>query len=242
MGYSSVLACNLTWVVISSQQFLFLGSNWRPVAHWSSSKCNLRSFPLNACHYSCPHFISVPLFCLFTQPCEIYGNSSLVNLAFSSLLSPLNLGAHSLLLGSSLCWTLTDTDHSDSLSRWHHEERQHPGSSVVLGFVVIIISWVFPLHISFDKFGMYSGDWGESWREAAALDSSRHSGFSMCVPRGSCRWVSARHSLGDAFWKWELSLESLERTAYSKIFLETYIGSYSSFLTKSPKFCHMLYR
>lgn len=45
-------------------------------------------------------------------------NSSLVKLAFISLLSPSNLGANSLPLGSSLWLTLTDTDHSYSSSGW----------------------------------------------------------------------------------------------------------------------------
>lgn len=52
------------------------------------------------------------------SPVKSYCSSSLVNLAFVSLLSPSNLGSHSLPLGSGPWLTLTDTDHSYSSSRW----------------------------------------------------------------------------------------------------------------------------
>lgn len=53
------------------------------------------------------------------SPVRSYRNSSFVNLAFVSLLSPSNLGFHSLPLGSSLWLTLTGTDYSCSTSGWH---------------------------------------------------------------------------------------------------------------------------
>lgn len=61
---------------------------WHPVAHWSSSRCNLYSFPFAACYSSCPHFGFPPLFCLFPQSWGTSCNPCLVNLAFSSLWSP----------------------------------------------------------------------------------------------------------------------------------------------------------
>lgn len=143
-------------------------------------------------------------------------------------------GAGWLLLGSSLWGAPASTGGSDSSPRRHHEGHQHPASPAVPGRGVVIISWW--LHSSFCKCGIYSGDWGESSGEAAALGSSGHSGFSRRIPRGCCYCVSIRHALGDAFWKWELSLESLQQAPYRKIFLETYTGNHSSCLSKSPKF------
>ena len=123
------------------------------------------------------------------SPVKSYCNSSLVNLAFISLLSPSNPGSHSLPLGSSPWLTLTDTDHSYSSPRWQ-------GTSVSKFFChsgfVVIISWVCFIFL-LTGFGRYSRDRWESWREAAALHYSWYSQvFSRYVPRGS-----RHYTLGD---------------------------------------------
>ena len=118
-----------------------------------------------------------------------------------------------------------------------------------LGLVVIIISWVHLLHISFDEFGMYSRDWGGSWREAAALDlkqtvrffqvcSQRRLPLSVCKahPR---RCISENQSSSWSLysklptvrfsWKHTLAITLLSSTNLQS-FVTCCIGSYFSLI------------